>query len=416
MRWNWESRPIWQNAVAAWLGQRLLIGALVAAWQALLLTFAPAEFLHIWTVYEGDQYTSIVLFGHRIAPQIAYFYRVWTLYDGIWFASIARYGYQIVPQAAYSPLYPLLMRLTAPLVGGHISLAGILVANACSLGAFVVLGQVVKREFGAHIARRTLLYYAIFPTGLFLAAEYTEGLFLLLSVAAFLFMRQRRWALSGAMIALAALTRSQGTLLLAPLVIEAATQLTQEWRIWSRARRLREGLAMGGAIALPLVAYLAFQLYLARHYAISNVSVRALTYALWRRFPDWPWVGIVNNFNTLMTGGASAPRLEVVTDFVFFAFWLGVCIVMSLRMRPALPLSWIAYSWVSLVPSLLLPAHIPGGGLMSLPRYLLVVYPCFVLMAVLGDRYPRAHRLMVALSIAWMIILTRLLASELFVA
>lgn len=115
-RWNWGSRPLWQSAVAAWVGQRLLIGALVAAWQALLLTFAPAEFLHIWTVYEGDQYTSIVLFGHHIAPQLAYFYRIWTLFDGIWLASIARYGYQIVPQAAYSPLYPLLMRLTAPLV------------------------------------------------------------------------------------------------------------------------------------------------------------------------------------------------------------------------------------------------------------------------------------------------------------
>ena len=414
-RWRWEARPIWQSAVAAWVGQRLLIGALVAAWQALLLALSPAEFLRIWTAYQGDQYTSIMLFGRHIAPQLAYFYRVWTLFDGIWFASIARYGYRIVPQAAYSPLYPLLMRLTAPLVGGHISLAGLLIANICSLDAFVLLGRLVERVFGAHIARRTLLYYAIFPTGLFLASEFTEGLFLLLSVAAFLLMRQRRWGLSGALLALAALARSQGMLLLVPLAIEAGGWLWRGWREWPRAQRLRAALAVGSAFALPVAAYLGFDLYLAWQYAMPNVSVRALTYTLWRRYLDWPWVGAASDFATLTTGGAGT-RVQVLTDLVFFAFWLGVCIVMLLPRLPRLPASWISYSWVSLAPSLLLPAHIPGGGLMSLPRYLLVVFPCLALMALLGKRYPRAHRLMVALCIAWTIILTRLVASEFFIA
>ena len=74
------------------------------------------------------------------------------------------------------------------------------------------------------------------------------------------------------------------------------------------------------------------------------------------------------------------------------------------------------YSWTSLLQVLILPAHIRGGGLMSVPRYALVVFPCLVLMALIGERYPRAHRLMVALCIAWTIILTRLLAGATFVA
>ena len=53
---------------------------------------------------------------------------------------------------------------------------------------------------------------------------------------------------------------------------------------------------------------------------------------------------------------------------------------------------------------------------MSVPRYALVVFPCLALMALIGVRYPRAHRLTVALSIAWTIILTRLLAGATFVA
>ena len=81
-----RERPLWQAALAAWLGQRLLIGALVVAWQLLLLIFSPAAF-----------------------------YRVWTLFDGIFYTLIAQYGYRILQEAAYFPLYPLLMRVTAPL-------------------------------------------------------------------------------------------------------------------------------------------------------------------------------------------------------------------------------------------------------------------------------------------------------------
>jgi hypothetical protein len=387
-----RERPLWQVALAAWLGQRLLIGALVVAWQLLLQTFSPAAF-----------------------------YRVWTLFDGVYYSLIARYGYQLLPgyrslqEAAYFPLYPLLMRVTAPLVGGHVTLAGLILANLCSLAAFLLLGRLVARECGPQVARRTLLYYAVFPTGFFLAAVYTEALFLLLSVAAFLCMRQRRWLLCGALIALATLARAQGALLL-PLVIEAWRALLPEWRTLGGARRLREGLALACAIAAPLLALLAFQFYLAHQYGVTDAMSRAADNSDWLRYPDWPWAGVVNDIATLATGGAATPTLEIIKDFVFLAFWLGLCVVMLLRFRPALPWSWVAYSWVSLLEMLALPAHIRGGGLMSVPRYALVVFPCFALLALIGVRYPRAHRLTVALCIAWTIILTRLLAGAMFVA
>ncbi len=384
-------RPLWQVALAAWLGQRLLIGALVLLWQLALGAFSPAAF-----------------------------YRVWTLFDGIFYSLIAHDGYRILQEAAYFPLYPLLMHALAPLVGGHVTLAGLILSNLLSLAAFILLGRLVAHEFGPQTARRTLLYYAVFPTGLFFAAVYTEALFLLMSVAAFLCIRQRRWLLAGALITLATLTRAPGALLLLPLAIEAGQALLPAWRTLSGAQRLRAGLALGAAVALPLLAFLALQRYLTHIYGISDALSRAANNPDWLRYPDWPWAGVVSDLATLTAGGANTPTLEIIKDFVFLAFWLGLCAIMLLPARwtawPALPRAWVVYSWASLLQVLALPAHIRGGGLMSVPRYVLVVFPCFALLALIGERYPRAHRLTVALCIAWTIILTRLLAGATFVA
>ncbi|HZC06869.1 MAG TPA: mannosyltransferase family protein [Ktedonobacterales bacterium] len=384
-------RPLWRSAVAAWLGQRLLIGALVAVWQVTLHTFSPAAF-----------------------------YRVWTLYDGIFYTLIAERGYRLLTEAAYFPLYPLLMHMTAPLVGGHVRLAGLIVANACALAAFILLGRLVAHEFGAGVARQTLFYYAIFPTGLFFASIYTESLFLLLSVGAFLCIRQRRWLLAGVVIALATLTRAPGALLLLPLTIEAWRALRPAWSAMSGARRLRVGLTLVSASALPVCAFLALQLYLTHLYGIPNVLSRAADDPAWLRYLDWPWAGVMNDFATLADGSPFIPVLEIVKDVTFLGFWLGLSLVMLLPRGwtswTNIPRAWVAYGWASLLQVLVLPAHIRGGALMSVPRYMLVIFPCFVLLALVSERHPNVRRLAFALCILWTVMLTRLLADASFVA
>ena len=62
-----------------------------------------------------------------------------------------------------------------------------------------------------------MIYLAIGPLSFFFQAVYTESLFLLLSLACFVFAREGRWRLAGVMGLLATLTRSTGVLLLIPL-------------------------------------------------------------------------------------------------------------------------------------------------------------------------------------------------------
>jgi len=162
-------------------------------------------------------------------------------------------------------------------------------------------------------------------------------------------MRQRRWLLAGMLITLATLTRAQGALLLLPLAIEAWRALAPEWRALAALQRLRVALTLACAGALPLLAFLGFQLYLTHQYHVTDAMSRAAGNPEWLRYPDWPWAGIVADLATLVDGKPNPPTLEIYKDFVFLAFWLGLCIVMLLPFRPALPRSWVAYSWASLL-------------------------------------------------------------------
>ena len=64
------------------------------------------------------------------------------------------------------------------------------------------LGEVRLRRLLEEIAERAVLLLLLFPTSFFLTAFYTEGLFLLLTVGAFLAARRGRWAVAGALATL----------------------------------------------------------------------------------------------------------------------------------------------------------------------------------------------------------------------
>jgi hypothetical protein len=156
-------------------------------------------------------------------------------WDAVWYLLIAQDGYAGGEQrfdaggepvsaeyrAAFFPLYPLAVRAVA----GFTESAGasLIAAYAVSLAAFFValylFYRLVDLELGSEIARVAVLLLALAPSTVFFSAPYSESLFLLTTVGAFYAARTGRWAWAGALGAAAAATRNTGIILLLPLAL-----------------------------------------------------------------------------------------------------------------------------------------------------------------------------------------------------
>jgi Gpi18-like mannosyltransferase len=118
----------------------------------------------------------------------------WNHWDASHYLQIARHGYRVPADAAFFPLFPLLVRGSALLLGHHgYRLSAIVISNLALLGALVILYRLASNEFHERVARRTLLYLCLFPTAFFFFAGYNEALFLFFSCGTLYAARRQRW-------------------------------------------------------------------------------------------------------------------------------------------------------------------------------------------------------------------------------
>ena len=180
---------------------------------------------------------------------------VWARWDSVWFLRIAEHGY-VLPShfdTAFYPLYPAAIAALGHVLAGHYLLAGLLISLIASLGAFLLLHGLAEKRLGADTAGRAVLYLAVFPMSLFLIAIYSESLFLLLAIAAFVLAERNHWFPDWTVAGLALLTRIAGVALLPALLLIA-------WRAPDRRR------ALAGA-CIPALLFAAYPAYLAVHTA-----------------------------------------------------------------------------------------------------------------------------------------------------
>ncbi len=300
--------------------------------------------------------------------------------DALWFLRIATTGYRSADgSAAFFPLYPLVVRIVSGTLGGRPLLAATLVSNGSFLGALVVLYDLTVREFGEAVARRTLVYLAIFPTAFFFLAPYSESLFLLLSLLAFRQARRDRWVTAALAGALAALTRSIGIVIAPALIVMAFERSRSDGTSpWGRA-------AAGVAVLVGPLAYLGWW-GLAHGEALEPLHAQAN----WQRVGAFPIVTLWRATAMAMGFlGHPDPGYWIIDVLVTGA--VVVAVVAGWR-RVALP--YLVYAGGSLLLPLCYP--FPPRPLLSMPRFVAVVFPAFWVIADATERRKIPHTAVVA--------------------
>jgi hypothetical protein len=286
-------------------------------------------------------------------------------WDSVWYLAIANDGYPADDprRTAFFPLYPLLVRAAAIVVREPI-VAGVLVSVLCFGVALVLLHRLTALELGPAAARPAVWAIALFPGAVFFSAVYSEALYLALSVGSLYAARTGRWAWAGAAGALGAATRSAGVLLVVPLAVM--------WLLRADGAPRRRGRDAAWIALVPVgLAGFCAALGLAGGDPLAPLHAQAL----WFREFAGPFVGVWDGTAAAWRGLQHLGEPAARADIVLFGFLVAAlpAVVGTLR---RLPPAYGAY----VLAALALPLSYPVGPqpLMSLPRFLAVLFPLFM--------------------------------------
>jgi hypothetical protein len=314
---------------------------------------------------------------------------------------IAHYGYRpdLSPftssRTAFFPLYPLgLSALTAaglgPIVAGvAISLGALLVAlygihrlTVLELG----LAGVGDDTFQERVAKLAVWATALAPMAFFFSAVYSESLYLALSVGLFWCARKGHWAAAGALGGLAAATRSAGVVLLVPALVIYFYSPRERGHGERPTRKVGADLLWLALVPAGLCAYLAY-LAAAGGDPLTPFHVQQV----WDRHLTGPFVAVWNGAEAAFAGakqlvGGGHVSVEAGHNLILFAFLAGA-IVAVVGVFRRLPVAYGAY----VVCALALPLSTPASTqpLMSLPRFLVVLFPLNMWLGLVLAKRPK---------------------------
>jgi len=303
---------------------------------------------------------------------------IWNRWDAVHYVNLARNGYQATGDdrllIIFYPLFPWVTRAAAVLLGNYV-VSALVVAGVATIAAALLLQELVKLDAPPAFAERAAWFMLVFPGSAALRLPYSEALLLALVLGSFLAARRDRWALAGALGALACLCRVNGVVLVPALAAEALSQLRQ-------SRRWRWQWLWIGLVGLGVLGFLAL------NYSVHGDPWKFLTFRRehWHQNLAWPWVGLRAKLGLAWNGVGEQGAIQGVQDLFFAGLGLVGAAWACVALRPAYAV-WMVAHWLMFTST---------GHIIGLSRFTLVMFPLFFLFARLS-----AHRAWHAAITAW---------------
>jgi hypothetical protein len=337
----------------------IAIIAIIIAIKIFSLILAPLS----WMVLKNQSFDFISLWNHWDAPH---------------YVDIAKNGYTNVGEGRYfivfMPMYPLLIRLLASLTGNY-EVSAILISNFASLLAGLYLYKLTKIDYPDSTALKSVFYFFIFPTSYFLIAGYTESLFLVLTIGCFYYARRGSWFSAGMMGMLASATRITGLILIPSLICEFLSQKSKT-----------ESKSVKNAIFIGMIGF-GFIAYLMLNYAVfGNIfAFLEVQREHWFKHLAPPWDGLLGALWGIFGRDPAGKMLVGGAELVFGLFGL-FCILYAFVTKLRLSYSiYMLLTWLTVAST---------SFWLSMPRYMLSMFPIFIVLAIIGDKREELHYVM----------------------
>lgn len=292
-------------------------------------------------------------------------------FDGVHYLILAKYGYGPVGfEEVFFPLFPALLYLSGNITASPL-LSGLILTNLIFLFALFILFFWVKHRYGVSTAWWTILFLLSFPTSFFFGSLYTESLFFLLTLLIFLFFEKNQYLWVGLIGAAASATRLAG-ILFAPSLLFATF-------------KKKKGIFKVVVLSLTWVGFLFYISYLAIHF--HNPFAFLTAQAAFKN-------ARATNFSSLVFLPQvfyRYARIFVTVPITQYSFWIAafeveafilplILLYKGLRMK-LFSSSILLFSFFSL----LLPTL--SGTLSSMPRYVLPLFPLYIILATIRKRW-----------------------------
>ncbi len=280
------------------------------------------------------------------------------------YVNIAKHWYQATGENAneivFFPLYPVLMKVFYLFCRNYV-VAGVLVSNLCLAVGSVYFFRLLEMECDRICAWEGFFLLQLFPVGFFMIGAYTESLFIMLTAICLYYIRRERWIVVGIVGMLAALSRSQGIVLLVPAVYEICLQFrTKEHRTWSAA----------GVCLIP-VGTLVYLMMNQMIYGKWNAFIKFQAAEPWYNTSHW----ISENLTQHYSMGIQYPYLGVFIYWAQMILYFGVMLLLFYGLHKKIRTSYIALGGAYIFVTYL------HGWMISGPRYMMSCLPLYLIAA-----------------------------------
>ena len=310
---------------------------------------------------------------------------VWSFgnFDGVHYLGIAKDAYSAQFTQAFFPMYPILIKLGSIFTFGNLLVSALLISNITFLLGMIIFHKLISQTYDQKIAFWSTVFLLTAPTSFFFGSIYTEGLFFLMIVSAFYLLEKKRLSAASAIGSFASATRLIG-LFLAPafLVNQPKSKILP--------------------ILLVPLGFLAYVVYLQLEfnnplYFLTSQSIfgqeRSTTQIVLLPQVVWRYIKILSTTHGLVFANAAFELISTI--FVFTLLFIAF--------KKKFNSQWLLFSFLAILTPTL------TGTLASMPRYILVAFPVYIVLAQIENN---RLKLIILAAFSVMLIITTILFTQ----